>query len=146
MTLAFSTVENENSLSANITTTDSNLILVDTTKIEIESKNEVRLTWYGKCTYYADKYHGKLTASGAIFSQKKLTAAKSKFNKMNIPYGSKVRVTNLDNSKSVIVTINDNGPFKGQSTKNDLDLSKSAYLLINIKGKDLYNVKFEVLN
>lgn len=167
--LTFSTVENENSSSSanknclgdsviSVSNTvadsqfqkmeadaisDSVLVKKDTTKEVVTPK--VKYSWFGKCTHYADKYHGRRTATGEVFSQNKLTAAKSTFNTMNLPYGSKVRVTNLDNNKSVIVKINDNGPFKGNSTKNNLDLSKSAYLAINIKGKDLFNVKFEVL-
>lgn len=69
--------------------------------------------------YYADKYNGRKTASGEKFSNSKLTAAHKK-----LPFGTKARVTNLANGKSVIVTINDRGPF---SKGMDIDLSKKAF-------------------
>lgn len=72
----------------------------------------------GYASYYADKFNGRKTASGQIFSNSKLTAAHK-----TLKFGTKVKVTNLKNSKSVIVTINDRGPFvKGRI----IDLSKAA--------------------
>jgi rare lipoprotein A len=161
--LTFSTVENENSsssanknnlndsvLSVSNTIADSQfqkmeadtISIVDSVhKINDATKEvvtpKVKYSWFGKCTHYHDKYVGRHTSSGDIFSQHKLTAASTR----GLPNGTKVRVTNLDNNKSVIVKINDTGKFN----RNNLDLSKSAYFAINIKGKDLFNVKFEVL-
>lgn len=72
--------------------------------------------------YYASKFEGRKTANGEIFSNKKLTAAHK-----TLSFGTKVRVTNLVNSKSVDVVINDRGPF----TKGlEIDLSKKAFDLI----------------
>ena len=56
----------------------------------------------GIANFYSDKFQGKKTASGAIYDKNKLTASHK-----TLPYGTKVRVTNLDNGKSVVVTIND---------------------------------------
>lgn len=70
--------------------------------------------------YYADKFNGRKTANGETFSNSKLTAAHKK-----LPFGTKVRVTNIANDKSVIVTINDRGPF---SAGLDIDLSKKAFM------------------
>jgi len=72
--------------------------------------------------YYADKFNGRETASGEKFSNSKYTAAHRK-----LPFGTKVKVTNLANSKSVVVTINDRGPFSGG---NDIDLTKKAFMEI----------------
>jgi rare lipoprotein A len=73
-------------------------------------------------SYYHDKFTGRKTASGQIFDNKKMTAAHKK-----LPFGSKVRVTNEANGKSVIVTVNDRGPFaKGR----DIDLSRKAFMEI----------------
>lgn len=73
-------------------------------------------------TYYADKFNGKKTASGEKFSNSKYTAAHKK-----LPFGTKIKVTNNANNKSVVVTVNDRGPFtKGY----DLDLSKKAFMEI----------------
>ena len=70
--------------------------------------------------YYADKFNGRKTANGETFSNSKYTAAHKK-----LPFGTKVRVTNTTNRKSVVVTINDRGPF---SAGRDIDLSKKAFM------------------
>lgn len=69
--------------------------------------------------YYADKFNGKKTANGEKFSNSKYTAAHKK-----LPFGTKVKVTNIANNKSVVVTINDRGPF---SSGKDIDLTKKAF-------------------
>jgi rare lipoprotein A len=70
-------------------------------------------------SYYHDKFTGRKTASGQIFDNQKYTAAHKK-----LPFGTKVRVTNESNDQSVMVTINDRGPFtKGR----EIDLSKRAF-------------------
>ncbi|WP_372876442.1 septal ring lytic transglycosylase RlpA family protein [Pseudomonas sp.] len=60
----------------------------------------------GRASYYGARHHGKQTASGERFDQHALTAAHR-----SLPFGSRVRVTNLHNDKSVVVRINDRGPF-----------------------------------
>lgn len=71
-------------------------------------------------SYYADRLNGRRTASGKIFNNQKYTAAHRK-----LPFGTKVRVTNEANGKSVIVEINDRGPFtKGRH----IDLTKRAFM------------------
>lgn len=72
----------------------------------------------GIASYYADKFNGRRTASGETFSNGALTAAHR-----SLPFGSKVRVTNPANGRSVVVRINDRGPFHGNRL---IDLSKSA--------------------
>ena len=70
-------------------------------------------------SYYADKFTGRRTASGAIFDNKKFTAAHRK-----LPFGTKLKITNPTNQKWVIVEVNDRGPFvKGR----EIDLSKAAF-------------------
>ena len=72
----------------------------------------------GKASYYADKFVGKTTANGEIYQHHLKTAAHK-----TLPFGTMVKVTNLKNNKSVVVKINDRGPFiKGRI----IDLSKSA--------------------
>ncbi|MCM8779660.1 MAG: septal ring lytic transglycosylase RlpA family protein, partial [Candidatus Omnitrophica bacterium] len=61
--------------------------------------------FWGKASYYGRYFHGRKTASGARFDMYKLTAAHRQ-----LPLGTKVRVTNLENGQSVIVVINDRGP------------------------------------
>ncbi|WP_076919223.1 septal ring lytic transglycosylase RlpA family protein [Pseudoalteromonas sp. SK18] len=73
----------------------------------------------GKASFYADKYHGRTTASGERFSQQAATAAHLK-----LPFGTRVNVTNIANNKSVVVKINDRGPYiRGRI----IDLSKAMF-------------------
>ncbi len=77
-----------------------------------------RLSEKGIASYYADKFKGRKTASGEIFRQQKMTAAHK-----TLPFGTRVRVKNLKNGRTVKVRINDRGPFvKGRI----IDLSKKA--------------------
>ena len=64
-----------------------------------------KITENGKASYYADKFDGRRTASGAIFKQNKMTAAHR-----TLPFGTVVKVKNLENGRSVKVEINDRGP------------------------------------
>ena len=73
----------------------------------------------GKASFYADKYHGRTTANGERFSQQAATAAH-----LRLPFGTKVKVTNIANNKSVVVRINDRGPYiRGRI----IDLSKAMF-------------------
>ncbi len=73
-------------------------------------------------SYYADKFNGKRTTSGKKFDNNKYTAAHKK-----LPFGTKVKVTNQANGKSVIVEITDRGPFV---RSREIDLSKRAFMQI----------------
>ena len=91
----------------------------------------------GMASYYNDKFEGKTTASGEVFSQSKLTAAHR-----TLPFKTKVKVTNLANKRSVVVVINDRGPFiEGRI----LDLSKKAANKLDFIEKGVAKVKLEVL-
>lgn len=85
--------------------------------------------------FYADKFNGRKTASGEEFSNRKYTAAHKK-----LPFGTKARVTNLANGKSVVVTINDRGPF---GSGLDIDLSKKAFMEIT-DNKNLGRLKVSI--
>ncbi|MCB0496688.1 MAG: septal ring lytic transglycosylase RlpA family protein [Cyclobacteriaceae bacterium] len=94
-------------------------------------------TQTGIASYYADKFVGRTTANGEKYSHHKLTAAHK-----TLPFGTKVRVTNLENGKKVIVRINDRGPFvKGRI----IDLSKSAARKLDFIEKGLAKVSVEVV-
>jgi rare lipoprotein A len=77
-----------------------------------------KITETGKASYYADKFQGRKTASGEVFKQEKLTAAHR-----TLPFGTKVKVVNVANGRSVNVTINDRGPF---APGRIIDVSKKA--------------------
>lgn len=88
-------------------------------------------------SYYHDKFDGRKTASGTRFDNTKLTAAHKK-----LPFGTKLRITNEKNNKSVIVEVTDRGPFiKGR----EIDLSKQAFIAIAANTKSgLVNVTIEI--
>ncbi|WP_281227521.1 septal ring lytic transglycosylase RlpA family protein [Flavobacterium aquiphilum] len=89
-------------------------------------------------SYYHDKFNGKRTASGKRFDNKKLSAAHRKF-----PFGTKLRITNEANGKSVIVEVIDRGPF---ARGREIDLSKRAFMEIaSNKGGGAVVVKIEEL-
>lgn len=116
---------------------NSELIKINTELEALEDEVEV-VHEKTLASYYHDKFNGRKTASGSIFNNKNYTAAHK-----TLPFGTKVRVTNLKNSKEIIVEINDRGPFiKGRQ----LDLSKKAFMdLAQNKNNGLLNVKIEVL-
>ncbi|MDA9554775.1 septal ring lytic transglycosylase RlpA family protein [Pelobium sp.] len=87
----------------------------------------------GKATYYAKKFEGRRTTSGERYHKDKFTAAHK-----TLPFGTVVKVTNLNNGKSVEVTINDRGPFgKGLM----IDLSQAAAKEIGLYGKGIVPCK-----
>jgi len=92
------------------------------------SSKKAAFSMYDKkavATYYHDKFNGRKTASGETFSNNKYTAAHRK-----LPLGTKLKVTNKVNGKSVVVTVNDRGPFSGGC---DLDLTRKAFMEISDK-------------
>ena len=92
----------------------------------------------GKASFYADKFEGVSTASGEKYRHNKLTGAHK-----TLPFGTKVRVTNLENEQSVEVTINDRGPYVEDRI---IDLSKSAAEQLGFINKGLAEVKLEVVD
>ena len=92
----------------------------------------------GKASFYAMKFQSRKTASGELFDQSAYTAAHK-----NLPFGTKVKVTNVRNEKSVIVRINDRGPFvRGRI----IDLSRSAFSKIGNTSAGVIDVKLEVVD
>lgn len=91
----------------------------------------------GKASYYALKFQSRKTASGELYDQDKKTAAHR-----ILPFGTKLKVTNTQNKKSVVVRINDRGPFvKGRI----VDLSRSAFSRIASLNVGIIDVKIEVI-
>jgi rare lipoprotein A len=87
----------------------------------------------GVASYYAHKYHGRTTASGEQFDMNDMTAAHK-----TLPFGTRVRVTNVSNGKSVTVRINDRGPFvKGRV----IDLSLAAAKKLDMVNAGLAQVR-----
>jgi rare lipoprotein A len=91
----------------------------------------------GIASYYADAFNGKKTANGEIYDMYKMTAAHR-----SLPFNTKVRVTNLNNKRSIVVRINDRGPFKLERL---IDLSLAAATQLGMKGTGTARVKLDVL-
>jgi len=89
----------------------------------------------GVASWYGPGFHGRRTASGERFDQNDLTAAHR-----NLPLGSEVRVTNLENGRSVTVEINDRGPY---AKNRVLDLSKAAARRLGIIENGVAKVRIE---
>ncbi|WP_349371264.1 septal ring lytic transglycosylase RlpA family protein [Salinarimonas sp.] len=88
-------------------------------------------------SWYGPGFHGRKTANGERFDQDGLTAAHK-----TLPFGTKVRVTNVANGKSVVVRINDRGPFvRGR----EIDLSRGAAKAVGMVGSGVAQVRMEVL-
>ena len=91
----------------------------------------------GMASWYGPGFHGRLTANGERYNQNGLTAAHK-----TLPFGTQVRVTNLRNGRSVIVRINDRGPFVGGRV---IDLSKGAASVIGLVSSGVAPVQLEIL-
>ena len=92
----------------------------------------------GYASFYADKFEGRKTSSGELFSQKKFTCAHN-----TLPLGTMIRVTNLANDSSVVVKVNDRLNHRNPRI---VDLSKSAAKKLVFSGKGVIKVRVELVN
>jgi rare lipoprotein A len=109
--------------------------------------NAHRLT--GQASYYHDRYEGRRTASGKVFRQRYAYAAHC-----TLPFGTRVRVHNLDNGRSWVVVIEDRGPFdvkkarKGILTPHPtrvIDVSRETARMLGFRKQGIANIKLEIL-
>jgi len=91
----------------------------------------------GWASWYGPGFHGNLTANGEIYNQYALTAAHR-----NLPFGTMVRVTNMDNGRSLVVRINDRGPY---IRNRIIDLSKGAAQELGLISSGVAPVRVEIL-
>ena len=91
----------------------------------------------GVASWYGPNFHGKLTANGEVFDQYGVTAAHK-----TLPLGTVARVTNLDNDKSIILRINDRGPYVGDRV---LDCSYGAAKKLDFMEKGTANVEIKII-
>jgi len=89
----------------------------------------------GLASWYGDDFHGRLTANGEVFDMASLTAAHP-----TLPMPCYARVTNLSNGKSLIVRVNDRGPYHGNRL---IDVSNRAAELLEFKGNGVARVRVE---
>ena len=93
----------------------------------------------GKATFYGGKWHGRKTASGERFNKNAMTAAHR-----SLPFGTRIRVTNLANGRSVELRINDRGP-NGRDKSRILDVSEAAARKLDFIDSGVTRVTIEVL-
>jgi rare lipoprotein A len=91
----------------------------------------------GLASWYGGKFQGRLTSSGEVFDTNQMTAAHK-----HLPFGTLVKVVNLDNNKSTVVRVNDRGPFVDGRV---IDLSRAAAERIDMVGTGVARVSLEVL-
>lgn len=89
-------------------------------------------------SFYHDKFNGRKTASGEVFDNSKLTAAN-----MRLPFGTKVKITNLRTGKTVVVKVNDRGPFHASRA---FDLSKAAFSAIGNPNSGTIPIEYEIID
>lgn len=97
----------------------------------------VAKTLSGPASWYGGKFHGRTTANGERFDMNELTAAHR-----SLPFGTRVRVTNERNGRSVVVRINDRGPFIGNRI---IDLSRGAAAAVGMVSTGVAPVRVDVL-
>jgi rare lipoprotein A len=94
-------------------------------------------TYKGVASWYGPNFHGKLTANGEVYDQYGVTAAHKE-----LPLNTIARVTNLDNDKSIILRINDRGPY---AKNRILDCSYGAAKKLDFLNQGTANVKIEII-
>ena len=104
---------------------------------QIESIKNHPKTQIGIASYYGKKFHKKRTANGKIFNMYKVSAAHKSY-----PLGTKVRVTNLENGKSIKLLINDRGPFVSGRI---IDLSYKAARKLDFVNQGTVKVRIDVI-
>lgn len=101
------------------------------------SVGPIQFSMRGMASWYGPGFHGNRSASGEVFNQNALTAAHR-----NLPFGTQVRVTNLNNGQSVVVRINDRGPYSGGRV---IDLSAAAARAVGLIQAGVAPVSIDVL-
>jgi len=115
--------------------TDTRAVVRENQKTQTKLNNKV---FIGKASWYGPNFHGKLTANGEVFDQNAFTAAHRE-----LPFGTKVLVTNLTNGKSTVVTINDRGPYVDG---RHIDLSKAAAQEVGMLEAGVVDVMIRILS
>jgi rare lipoprotein A len=107
------------------------------TRSSYRTKRAYKKKFIGMASYYGSRFHGKKTANGERFDMYDYTAAHR-----TLPFNTRVRVKNLENNKSIIVRINDRGPYVKERI---IDLSFNAAKKIGLIGRGVVKVKITIL-
>ncbi len=132
--VGFTLIVNEDKITEPVATdevvsVDANTITADRSLVEFVDKGTMKASWYGP------GFHGQKTANGEHYDQMSFTAAHK-----SLKFGTLLKVTNLKNNKSVVVRINDRGPY---IAGRDLDLSKAAALSLGMVRRGVAKIKVE---
>ena len=138
LTMSLSSIAATKKTATKKTTSKNTTAKKTTTKKATSKKTTASKTYQtGLASFYGGKWHGRKTANGEIFNTNSLTAAHK-----TLPFNTRVKVTNLSNGKSVIVRINNRGPYiKGRI----IDLSTAAFTSIESRNKGITRVKLEIV-
>ena len=118
-------------------TSKTKIVTIDTIKPKPVLKLKAFKT-KAHASYYANKFNGKRTSSGVRFDNNKYTAAHRK-----LPFGTKLKITNEENGKSVNVEVIDRGPF---SRGREIDITKRAFMeIVSNKNSGATIVKIEII-
>jgi peptidoglycan lytic transglycosylase len=121
--------KNNESVDNSATAVNNEEVIMNTSLVDYVDKGTMKASWYGP------KFHGKTTANGEHFDQMAFTAAHKK-----LKFGTLLRITNPKNDKSVVVRINDRGPY---IPGRQLDLSKAAAQELGMIKKGVVKLKVE---
>ena len=113
------------------------LLLMSLSTAPLAAQSRLMQVVNGQASWYGPGFYGRRTASGETLRRGTFTAAHR-----TLPFGTLVRVTNLSNGRSVVVRINDRGPFVG---KRVIDLSRGAAQAVGMIDQGVARVKIEVL-
>lgn len=132
--VGFTLVVNEDRITEPVVTEDvvsveEETITADRSLVEFVDKGTMKASWYGP------GFHGRKTANGEIYNQMSFTAAHK-----SLKFGTLLKITNQKNNKSVVIRINDRGPY---IHGRDLDLSKAAALELGMVKRGVARIKVE---
>ena len=132
--VGFTLVVNEDKITEpvvteNMVTVEEETITADRSLVEFVDKGNMKASWYGP------GFHGRKTANGEVYDQNSFTAAHK-----SLKFGTLLKITNLKNNKSVVIRINDRGPY---IHGRDLDLSKAAASELGMVRKGVAKLKVE---
>lgn len=132
--VGFTLVVNEDKITEpvvteNVASVEEETVVADRSLVEFLDKGSMKASWYGP------GFHGRKTANGEIYDQMSFTAAHK-----SLKFGTLLKITNQKNNKSVVVRINDRGPY---IHGRDLDLSKAAALELGMVKRGVAKIKVE---
>ncbi len=119
----------ESVVSDDVVSAENEIVTADRSLVDYVEMGTMKASWYGP------GFHGRKTANGELYDQMSYTAAHK-----SLKFGTLLKITNLRNNKSVVVRINDRGPYvEGR----DLDLSKASALALGIVKRGVVRIKVE---